>query len=238
MADKRKVFPVEKVLELVAGKPGANVNEIAGYILGETVDCDECARATGPFAAAWLSRWYPRFVDMTYKEGESWPAFVKQASGLLGDHVSIAPMDGNTKTQVNQVLNTIRDTEASLGRQTREVIDLEKRVKELEPLEAALAQAQKKNDELEAKIKTMKADMLALQRKVAEFQGKMPIDHEELIDAIKSAIKDGMKGAVIAGGAALGGAGATTEAPATEETVEEEAGFGFASSVNSDGFGF
>lgn len=237
MADKRKVFPVEKVLELVAGKPGANVNEIAGYILGETVDCDECAKATAPFAAAWLSRWYPRFVDLTYKEGESWPVFVKQASGLLGDHVSITPMDGNTKAQVNQVLNTIRDTEASLGRQTREVIDLEKRVKELEPLEAALAQARKTNDELEAKIKTMKADMLALQRKVAEFQGKMPIDHEELIDAIKSAIKDGMKGVVAVGGAA-GASGATTEAPAVEETVEEEAGFGFASNVNSDGFGF
>lgn len=236
MADKRKVFPVEKVLELVVGKDGANVNEIAGYIHGETVDCGECARATGPFAAAWLTRWYPKFADLVYKEGESWPAFVKQASGLLGDHLSISPMDGTTREQARQTLNIIKDTEASLCRQTREVMDLEKRIKELEPMEAALAQAQKKNDELEAKIKQMKADALALQRKVAEFQGKMPIDHDELMDAIKTAIKDGMKGMVVAGSAAAATGGA--EATPVDETVEEEAGFGFGSNVDSDGFGF
>ena len=234
MADKRKVFPVEKVLELVTGKEGANVKEIAGYVLGETVDCGECARAAGPFAAAWLSRWYPRFVDLVYKEGDSWGDFVKQGARLLGDHVSITPMDGNAKAHVNATLNVIRDTEASLKRQAREAMDLEKRIKELEPLEGALAQAKKKNDELEAKIKSMKADMVALQRKAAEFQGKMPVDQEELMDTIKSAIKDGLKGVAIASAATPAG----EAAPAAEAAEEEEAGFGFGTTTNSDGFGF
>lgn len=235
MADKRKVFPVEKVLELVTGKNGADVKEIAGYILGETVDCDLCAKTAAPFAAAWLARWYPRFVDLTYKEGESWQTFVNHAAKSLGDNVSITPMDDNMKAQVTQVLRTIKDTENSLARQTAEVVELEKRIKELQPLEGRLNAAQKKNDELENKIKAMKADAVALQRKVAEFQGKMPIDHDALMDSIKSAIKDGLKGATVAGAAATG-APTEAQAPEKEEVVEE---FGFGSSgADNDGFGF
>lgn len=236
MADKRKVFPIEKVLELVAGRQNADVKEIAGYLLGETVDCDDCARAVAPFAAAWLARWYPRFVDIDVKDDESWPVFVKQGANAIGDHVSVAPMDGKPREQALQVLKIIRETDASLARQTRENMELERRIKALEPLEASLAQAQKKIDELEAKIKSMKSDALALQRKVAEFQGKLPLDHDALMETIKDAIKDGMKGMVVAGAAVAAADAAAPEA--ATETVEEEAGFGFGSSVNSDGFGF
>ena len=108
----------------------------------------------------------------------------------------------------------------------------------LEPAEARAAALSKKVDELEAKIKTMNTDMGGLRKQVAEFQGKVAINHDELMMNIKDAIKDGLKGMVV-GGVAAGAAAAGEEAaPAAEENaVPDDFGFG-ASGANNDGFGF
>ena len=76
MADDRKVFPLETVLALVTGKKDVNVQELAGFITGRSVTCAACAAAVGPFAAAWLARWYPKFMDMDWAEGQDWSADV------------------------------------------------------------------------------------------------------------------------------------------------------------------
>ena len=85
----------------------------------------------------------------------------------------------------------------------------------------------------------MKTDMGGLRRQVAEFQGKVAINHDELMQSIKDAIKDNLKNITV-GVAAAGVAG---EAAAAEEPAQEEGGvpddFGFGTSgANSDGFGF
>ncbi len=238
MADERKIFSVESVLELITGRQNANINEITSYILGKTVDNRILAKATAPFAAAWLARWYPRFMDMEPAKGQSWDSFVAQAKTVLGDNISLTPMTGRLKDLATQALDSITEANASLLRQTEANVDLEKKVAELEPLKATLAAEQKKCSGLEDKIKTMKTEMGVLQRKAAEYDGKMPVDHEELLQNIRDAIKDGLKGISI--GAAVAGtvqSAAESETPAVENTVPEDFGFG-SSGPDADGFGF
>jgi len=239
MADTRKIFPTEQVMELVAGRQGANVNEIASHILGRPVTCAQCAKTAAPFATAWLARWYPRFMDMDWKEGENWNAFVRQAKTALGENISIASMSGHMKALADQTLDALMDARESLQRQTDAAARLEAKVRELEPLAGINKALQKKNDELECKLKAMKTEMGGLQRKVNEFQGKLAIDNDELMQTIKDAIKDGLKGlsvGVAAGGAAAVASGPDETAPA-EDAVPDDFGFG-ASGADSDGFGF
>ncbi|MDE6734769.1 MAG: hypothetical protein K2J64_04805 [Desulfovibrio sp.] len=240
MADDRKVFPLETVLALVTGKKDVNVQELAGFITGRSVTCAACAAAVGPFAAAWLARWYPKFMDMDWAEGQDWNAFVAKWRKALGDNVSLTPMDGRTKALAGEALDAMAEANAAATRQSEAVAKLEARVRELEPFEARAEAVQKKCDELEGKLKAMKTEVGGLTRQVAEFQGKVAVNHDELMQTIKDAIKDGLKGMVVGGAAAAAGTGGETVAEVQEEaasSVPEEFGFG-TSGANADGFGF
>lgn len=150
----RKVFPVESVLALVVGKEGVDVKDLAGYVVGRSIACDCCAKAVGPFAAAWLARWYPKFMDLTWNEDQSWEGFVTRAKGALGDNVSLTPMDGRTKALAGQALDCLAETYNSLVTQKAGAAELEERVRVLEPAEARAEACRKKCDELEAKIQS------------------------------------------------------------------------------------
>lgn len=220
MADDRRIFPTETVLELVTGKKGADVREIATYITGQPVTCANCAQAAAPFAAAWLARWYPKFMDMDLKD--DWNTFVASAKSRLGDNISITPMTGQLKKLTGDVLDHIKETRESLLRQTDAAVKLEQKVRELEPLDSALKALQKKNNELEEKLKSAKTEMGALQRKVNEFQGKLPIDNSELMQTIKSAIKDGLKGMAVAAPSAQASSDAEPQAKQAAPVSEED----------------
>lgn len=240
MAEDRKIFPVEQVLELITGKKDADTDALVSFVTGRANLGGDAAKAATPFAYAWLVRWYPKFMDMEWKEDQAWEAFVRQASHILGEHVSLTPMSGRLKTLANETFDAITDCQSSLARQTDTAVKLEKEVKVLEPLKSLLDAAQKKNDELEGRIKTMKSDMQALNRKLLEFEGKVPMDQEELKQSIKDAIKDGLKGISIAT-AAAGAAPATEEGQASSANVEKsdaEDDWGFGTSTSSDEFGF
>ena len=239
----RKVFSTEAVLALVTGKEGFDIKEIAGYVAGRSIVCDEQAKAVGVFAAAWLARWYPKFTSMIWGENQSWDSFVGQAKAELGDNISLQPMDERTQEMASKALDFMADAEKSVAAQTASAMKLEERVRELEPLAEQAKALQKKVGELEGKIKTMNTDMGGLRRKVAEYDGKVALEQDELMRTIKDAIKDGMKGMVVASGAAAvaGAEGAAAEgageAAAEENSVPDDFGFG-ASGANSDGFGF
>ncbi|MDR2819621.1 MAG: hypothetical protein LBB60_03725 [Desulfovibrio sp.] len=235
----RKIFPVESLLALVVGKDGVNIKDIAGYVVGRSIACDCCAKAVGPFAASWLARLYPGFMNMEWKEDQPWEAFVSKARGMLGDNVSLTPMDSRTRALADAVLDRLAETREAMQTHKSAVAALTERVSVLEPAEARAEALQKKCDELEAKIKAMNTDMGALRRQVTEFQGKVAVNHDELMLNIKNAIKDGLKGMVV-GGVAAGAAVAADggEAPAAEENaVPDDFGFG-TSGANNDGFGF
>lgn len=239
MADERKIFPVETVLELVVGKMDANVSEIASFILGRSVLCADCAKVAGPLAAAWLAKWQPRFLNLEWKEGQSWDSFVKEAKATLGDKISLIPMSGRMKAMADAALDAFISDRESLARQTEATVALEKKVAELAPFQERAAAARKECDRLEGQIKDLKTEMGALRRQAAEFQGKVAIAHDDLMQNIKDAIKDGLKGLSI--GAAIAD---TMEAAAEADAAgvsshEPEPEFGFGgNSRDSDGFGF
>ena len=240
MAEDRKVFPVEQILELLAGKDGADVKSLVCFLTGNSTTCPASSKAAAPFAAAWLARWYPKFMDMEFRDGDNWDAFVSQAKRQIGDHISITPMAGRLQALAKTTMDIISDTQAELTRQTDAALALEKEVKALKPLQGRLDAAQKKCDELETRLKTMKSDMNALNRKNLEYEGKIALDQGQLMQTIKDAIKDNLKGLAI--GAAATGLDVTqenAEAAASAGTPEPAEEFGFGSSgPDADGFGF
>lgn len=241
MADERRIFPTETVLELVLGKNGPKVEELATFLTGRPIENGPQTKAIAPFAIAWLARWQPKLVEADLSDAADWNKIVSKMKAELGDNISVVPVSGGLKAVMDSTLNTIRDTHESMLTQAQSAADLERKVHELEQFETTAKAAQKKNDELEARLKAMKTDMGAMQRKLNEYDGKLAIDNDELMRSIRDAIKEGMKGLVIAGAATAGvpaGAGEAETAGAAEPASDEDE-FGFGASKSSDDeFGF
>lgn len=245
MADsERKVFPVETVLALSTGKGDVDLKEIAGYILGQSIACNRLAQAAAPFAAAWVSRLYPKFAEIVWdEEKEGWSNFVSRAAGVLGEKVSVPPMTGSMMTACQGMLKAYQEKEDEVAALRREVASLSEQVETLKPLEGKLATAQKKADDLEEQLKEQKKEAGTLRRQTLEFQGKMAINHEELLETIKDAIKENLKHVAIQAPASVAGAAApaagapaaAAAAPAAAASGADE--FGFGSSDDEFGFG-
>lgn len=235
----RKMFPVATVLALVTGKQGVDVKDIAGYIAGRSLACDTCAAAVAPFAAAWLAKLCPKFAEFDLKDGDDWNDVVKRAAGVLGDKVSLPPMDGALKAATDKALDALIEMHDSVVALKADNAALKAEVEKLTPAQAKAAELQKKCDQLEEKIKGMNTDMGGLRRQVAEFNGKVAISHDELMETIKDAIKSNLKNITVAAGAGAAAAGEAAEeaAPAEENSVPDDFGFG-SSGANADGFGF
>lgn len=236
----RKVFPIESVLALVMGKEDVDVKEIAGYIAGCSIVCPCAAKMVGPMAGGWLARCYPKFMDLELKDGQSWESFVSQAKSALGDKVSLTPMPAAQQAVVASVIAKLGEMAEAKKAQAAEIAALQAKVESLSAFEAKAAELTATVAKQEDTIKTMKSDMGGLRKQLVPFTGKIALDQDELMQTIKDAIKDNMKGFVAAGaGAAVAGAAgeAAAEAPAEESSVPDDFGFG-ASGSNGDGFGF
>lgn len=233
MADERRIFPTETVLELVAGKKDADTSQLARFLLGRPLTSPTSAKAAAPFAAAWLARWFPKFMDLDWKEDADWSSFVAQAKARLGANLSLAPMSGRLKVFADEVMDMLRESHESLVCQTDAACKLQQQIKDLAELQDNFKALQKRNTELEEKLKAAKKDASVFQRKASEYEGKIPIDQDELMRTISSAIKDGLKGLAISGGATAGTAAALAEAESGNlavETPPEEEQWGFKSS--------
>ncbi len=236
----RKVFPMENVLALVLGKEDVDVKELAGFLAGRSITCNTCSRVVGPLAAGWLASLYPNFVALSWDETTPWDVFVASTKKGIGDNVSVPPMNATLQALATKALDVLTDLKDTVNAQKDELVTLHTKVAELEPQEVKAKELEKKCDQLEAKIKTMNADMGALRKELIPFQGKMAVDQQELLSMIKDTIKDNMKGFAVAGVAA----GAVGEAVAAmEEEAQDDGGpapdFGFgASGSDGDGFGF
>lgn len=239
----RKVFPLETVLALFMGKDDVEIRDIAGYLTGRSIACPCAAKLVGPMAAGWLAANYPAFMTLDWAEGVSWEAFVAGVKKEVGDAVSVEPMNARLQATVGAVLDAAATAQDTAAAQAQALADLQAKIDELAPFQAQAKELEAKCAQLEGKIKSLNADMKELRKQAVAFNGKMAVDQEGLEDAIKSAIKENMKGLVVAGGAAAAGAvaadAAAEEAPAEESgsNVPDDFGFGF-SGANADGFGF
>lgn len=241
MADERRIFPTETVLELVLGKKGPKTEEIVSFITGRPFENGPQARAVAPFAIAWLAGWEPKFMTLELEDESDWNKLVAGAKTSFGDNISITPISGRLKASMDEALDAIRETHESMLVQADAAAKLEQKVRDLEQAAAAAKNQQKKNNELETKLKSMKTDLGAMQRKVNEYEGKLAIDNDELMQTIKDAIKDGLKGLAVSGGATAGTAAAlaTAESAASPEPEADEDEFGFGASKSADDeFGF
>jgi len=241
---ERKIFPIETVLALVTAKQDADLRAIAGYLCDRSIPCSTLAASVAPFAAAWVARLFPKFADLVPAEGEDWDRFVARVSAVLGDNVSLPAMAGSLKDACNAVIDHMYEKRDQVIALQAEVAKLSAELETLKPLPAKLASVEAARAKLEDQLKAQKKEMGGMRRDLMAFQGKMAVDQDELLDAIKNAIKDNLKSVTIAaGGAAAAGAaaGADVAAGAAEEpaAAEPEAEFGFGdSNGSSDGFGF
>ena len=238
----RKVFPLESVLALLAGKEDAAVTEIAGFLTGRSLCC--CSTAlVAPMAAGWLASLYPAFINVKYDEDRPWANFVSGIKAQVGDNVSVPPMSGLAQAMVAKVLDAMAEKSETLKAQAAEIATLQARVEELGPFQGKAEEQEKKISQLEAKVKSQTADIGALRKEMIPFQGKMPVDQQELENIIKDAIVKNLKnftgGVAVAGAAAVAAGEAVAEAAAEESSdgVPDTFGFG-SSSANNDGFGF
>lgn len=237
----RKVFPLESVLALLTGKEDAAVAEIAGFLTGRSLCC--CSAAlVAPMAAGWLANLYPAFLALDRDEKEPWEAFVSRIRTQVGDSVSVPPMNGCGLALVGRVLDSAAEKTETVKAQAAEITALQTRVAELEPFQGKAEEQEKKIAQLEAKVKSLTADVGGLRKEMIPFQGKTPVDQQALESLIKDAIVKNLKGFTggALAGAASGAAGAegAAEAPAEEEGgVPDTFGFG-ASGSDGDGFGF
>ncbi|MCL2124300.1 MAG: hypothetical protein FWH34_09430, partial [Desulfovibrionaceae bacterium] len=188
----RKVFPLESVLALLTGKEDAAVAEIAGFLAGRSLCC--CSAAlVAPMAAGWLANLYPAFINLKYDESLPWADFVSGMKAQVGDNVSVPPMAGQSQAMVAKVLDAMAEKAETLKVQAAEITALQARVEALEPFQGKAEEQEKKISQLEAKVKSQNADIGALRREMAPFQGKVPVDQQELETIIKDAIVKNLK---------------------------------------------
>ena len=233
----RKVFPLESVLALLTGKEDAAVAEIAGFLTGRSLCC--CSAAlVAPMAAGWLANLYPAFINLRYDDSQPWDKFVAGIKAQVGDNVSMPPIAGQSQAMVAKVLDAMAEKAETLKVQAAEITALQARVEALEPFQGKAEEQEKKISQLEAKVKSQNADIGALRREMAPFQGKVPVDQQELETIIKDAIVKNLKN--FTGGVAAAAAGeAVAEAAAEESAGGAPDSFGFGSSgSDSSGFGF
>ncbi|MDR0465981.1 MAG: hypothetical protein LBH94_01340 [Deltaproteobacteria bacterium] len=233
----RKVFPLESVLALLTGKEDAAVAELAGFLAGRSLCC--CSAAlTAPMAAGWLANLYPAFVNLQYDESRPWASFVSGMKAQVGDNVSVPPMSGMAQAMVAKALDAMAEKTETVKVQAAEIVSLQTRVEELTPFQSKAEEQEKKISQLDAKVKSQNADIGALRKEMVPFQGKVPVDQQELEKIIKDAIVKNLKN--FTGGVATAVAGeAAAEAVAEESDGGVPDSFGFGSSgANNDGFGF
>ena len=237
----RKVFPLESILALLVGKEDTAVAEIAGFLTGRSL-CECSAALVAPMAAGWLANLYPAFINLKYDASRSWASFVSGVQAQVGNNVSVPPMTGQAQAMVAKVLDGMAEKMETLKAQAAEIVALQARVEELEPFQGKAEEQDKKISQLEAKVKSQNADIGTLRKEMAPFQGKVPVDQQELETIIKDAIVKNLKN--FTGGGAVAGAAAVAGEASAAVAAEENSGgvpdsFGFGSSgADNDGFGF
>lgn len=243
MSDEgRRVFKMETVLGLVAGKTGADVSDLLGYLAQRALTTEEEA-AVAPMAKGWLYSQNPAFMQCAEAEG-NYDDWLKKERARLGDNVSLQPISAAELAGISGVLDKIVALKAHVAGLEKDVAGLQAQVKELTPFKGQAADLEKKLAQSEQKVQSLNSDIANLKKELAPFNGKVAIDEKEIESSVKDivsrAVKDALKVLPVAaaGTAAAEGAAAGSDTPAEDAgDVPDTFGFG-ASGPSDDGFGF
>ncbi len=244
MSEERKVFKIEKVLALLAGKTGGEVSELLFFLTQQDLDATGEAMVA-PLAKAWLCSQHPPFLDCRFTPESIYEDWIAANAKKIGDNVSLKPILEDDMAPIITVIETLAQQKATVAEQAEKLAGLEAKVAELEPFEAKAAELEKKVAGLEGDKEKLNKDVVALKKETAAFQGKLPVAESELNDTIKDIVTKALKDAVASVPAGAAGAVAAEGGEAAAEAAPEEAGggvpddFGFgASGADGDGFGF
>lgn len=249
MSDEgRRVFKMDAVLGLIAGKQTAAGSDLLGYLSQRDLAAEEEA-AVAPIAKGWLYSQHPAFMQSDFNEMANYDEWVKKECARLGDNVSLQPIPAAEMAGINGVLDKMAEFKATIAAKTAENSGLAAQIKELTPFKGQAADLEKKLGQSEQKVASLNGDIANLRKELAPFQGKVAIDEKEIESSVKDmvsrAVKDALKALPLgaAAGAAVAGAAAEGEAASFEESSSDSGGvpdtFGFgASGASDDGFGF
>ncbi len=245
MSEERKVFKIEKVLALLAGKTGGEVSELLFFLTQQDLDATGEAMVA-PLAKAWLCSQHPPFLDCKFTADSIYEDWIAANAKKIGDNVSLKPISEDDLAPILTVIGTLAQQKATVAEQAEKLAELEAKVAELEPFEAKAAELEKKVAGLEGDKEKLNKEVVALKKETAAFQGKLPVAESELNDTIKDIVTKALKDAVASVPAGVAGAAVAAEGgEAAAEAAPEESGsnvpddFGFgASGSDGDGFGF
>ncbi|UZP67237.1 hypothetical protein N1030_16830 [Desulfovibrio mangrovi] len=246
--EARRVFKMETILGVIAGKSGADVADLLGYLAQRELSTEELG-AVAPIAKGWLYSLEPRFMACAYSEEVVFEEWAQKQVATLGDNVSIEPIPAAEMAGISVVLDKMAEAKATIAAQVAEVAELKGKVAELAPFEGKTATLEKQVADLTGKLDKAKADLTAAQKELKTFDGKVAINEKEIESSVKDMVSKGLKealanlpvGAAVAG--AVAGEAAAADEPAGFEDssssgeVPDTFGFG-ASGASDDGFGF
>ena len=245
MSDEaRRVFKMETILGLIAGKSGADISDLLGYLSQRELSAEQ-EGAVAPMAKGWLYSQHPPFMECDFAEGESFDAWAASEASRLGDNVSVQPIPANEMAGISVVLDAMADAKATIAAQAEELETAKAQVAELEPFKAQTADLEKKVADLEGKLEGAQTDLAGAKKELKAFDGKVAVDEKDIESSVKDMVSKAVKDALAAlpAGAAVAGVvaeEAAEEAPAEEASssdVPDDFGFG-SSGASDDGFGF
>lgn len=249
--EARRVFKMETILGVIAGKSGADVADLLGYLSQRDLSPEELG-AVAPIAKGWLYSLEPRFMKCEYSETVAFEEWAQKQAAELGDNVSLEPIPAAEMAGISVVLDKMADSKAVIAAQAGEIADLKAKVAALAPFEGKTATLEKQVADLTGKLDKAKADLTAAQKELKTFDGKVAISEKEIESSVKDMVSKAVKealanlpvGAAVAG-AAAGAVAADAAAPAADDFGSSDSGgdvpdtFGFgASGAGDDGFGF
>lgn len=247
MSDEaRRVFKMETILGLIAGKSGADISDLLGYLAQRELSVEH-EGAVAPMAKGWLYSQHPPFMDCEFTEGESFDAWAAKQAASLGDNVSLQPIPANEMAGISVVLDAMADAKAVVAAQSEEIDALKAQVAELEPFKGQAAELEKKVAGLESSLEGAQTDLAGAKKELKGFDGKVAVDEKDIESSVKDMVSRAVKDALAAlpAGAAVAAAVADGGDAPAEEAAEEASGsdvpddFGFGTSgSDDDGFGF
>ncbi|MEZ0574881.1 hypothetical protein [Halodesulfovibrio aestuarii] len=245
MSDEaRRVFKMETILGLIAGKGGTDVSDLLCYLTQRELSAEE-EGVVAPMSKGWLYSMEPRFMQCCYEEGEPFDAWTKKQASKLGSNVSVEPIPAADMASISIVLDKLAGAKATVAEQAAAIEGLQANVAEFEPFKAQAADLEKKVEDLTGKLEAAQTDLAKAKKELKTFEGKVAINETEVESSVKDIVSRAVKDALasLPAGAAVAAADGAEAAP--EEAPAESAGssvpddFGFGASGNDDsGFGF
>ncbi len=245
MSDEaRRVFSMETILGLIAGKRGVDISDLLGFLAQR--DLSELEEgAVAPIAKGWLYSMHPDFMKCAFADHEVFEDWIAKEKGRMGDNVSLEAIPADAMAPIAALLDSMATAAGVNLAQATELEEIHTRLAELEPFKAQAEKLEGQMADLQGQLEAARAEAAEAKKELAGYNGKIAINENEIESSVKDivsrAVKDALK-TLPAGAVAADVATGTDDAAVSVDepagsSVPDDFGFGTSGSDN-DGFGF